>query len=103
MEKLTPGVYRVYVMLEPDDVTHVRAKSELSKELGSFVERGFQINGIREPIYGLNDAGERIVIGYESLAWLPASTSQATRYPPRVRDDDDDDFVLTPNGLELRL
>ena len=37
MEKLTPGVYRVYVMLEPDDVTHARAKSELSKELGSFV------------------------------------------------------------------
>lgn len=100
-KEYSPGVYTVKVTIEPDDVTHQKAKEELAQELGDLVEQGFQINGIREPVYEVDASGNKVVVAYESLAWL-LTPSQGRRYPPRVRDDDDD-FVLTPNGLELRL
>lgn len=102
-KKYSPGVYVVKVAVDPDDVTHQKAKDELAQELGDLVEQGFQINGIREPVYEMDDNGNKIVVAYESLVWLPKPEGGGRRYPPRLRDDDDDDFVLTTNGLELRL
>ncbi|MFC4296859.1 hypothetical protein ACFO0J_02235 [Castellaniella hirudinis] len=91
-------------MLEPDDITHQRAKNQLARELNDAVEQGLQINGIREPIYDLNEAGERVVVGYESLAWMPVSQIEPrTARAQRLKNLDDDDFVLTENGLEFRL
>lgn len=106
-EQFEPGVYLLRVEVQSDDITHQKAKDELANELADAVMDGMQINGIREPVYGLDDQGNKIIVAYESLAWVPvvaAAAPKASRARRIASNDDDEDFVLTANGdLSLRL
>ena len=64
-----PTLFVIRVEVEPDDITHERAKAELIKKLGREVHRGMKINGIREPVYGLDENGSKVIVAYESVVW----------------------------------
>lgn len=94
-KKLPYGVYTIRVDVAPDDVTHQAAKDQLATELDEAVADGLQINGIREPVYGLNEKGEKVVVAYEALAWKYRDSGQ-TRPQPGRRDGRS--MLITGNG-----
>lgn len=96
-----PALYTLRVEVEPDDITHERAKEKLTQEMADAVVDGLQINGIREPVYGLDENGNRVVIAYEALAWACIQPpSQARSRPAR---DDNLGLVLTESGVAISL
>jgi|SRR5690606_33590962 len=96
-----PVLYTIRVDVEPDDITHERAKEQLARDLGDAVADGLHINGIREPVYGLDDDGNKVVVAYESLAWAYAEPSTEPR-GRQVRDQELG-LVVTESGVAISL
>ena len=66
-----PVLYTLRVDVEPDDITHEQAREQLTRELSTALVKGMQISGVREPVYGLDENGNRVIVAYESLIWRP--------------------------------
>lgn len=96
-----PALYTIRVDVDPDDITHVSAKDQLACKLGDAVEEGMQINGIREPVYGLDASGNRVIVAYEALAWTYGERPTAARVR-KVRDEDLSLF-LNESGVAVPL
>lgn len=96
-----PALYTIRVDVEPDDITHERAKDQLACKLGDAVEEGMQINGIREPVYGLDDNGNKVIVAYEALVWTYGERLAAAR-ARKVRDQDLGLF-LNESGVAIPL
>ncbi len=98
---MKPELIVIRVEVEADDPTHAKAKDKLADEMADAVLDGLQINGIREPVYGLDAEGNKVVVAYETIAWRCVTPAQQP--PARQQDKDALKMCVVESGVAIPI